>query len=81
MSGDPLDLPYRPHFFQGRQLAIGEGGPSDEAFSLVGVRPTLDPKLNRPKRPCSSCGRRFAPTAKRRMLCRRCFERASGPDG
>lgn len=35
-----------------------------------------DRKLDRPRRPCSRCGKRFQPTIKRRMLCAYCFENA-----
>ncbi len=39
--------------------------------------PYSDPPLkDRPKRPCSKCGRKFQPTAKRRMLCEHCYRAA-----
>ena len=39
----------------------------------------IDPQLlNRPARACSSCGREFAPTLRRRILCAGCY---SGGDG
>ncbi len=37
------------------------------------------PLTGRPERPCSNCGRLFAPTLRRRMLCLRCF--TGGDDG
>ena len=38
-----------------------------------------DPPLDKPKRPCAGCGRRFQPTVKRRMLCTECYRRGEAP--
>ena len=34
----------------------------------------------RERRPCARCGRKFLPTAKRRMLCARCYGLGGGYD-
>ena len=85
MSGDPLD-PCNGRAFReahagpfftadGKQLAVGERpraqAPSDDGEQAP--RPRIDPKLDRPRRPCSCCGRKFRPTARRWMLCATCF--------
>ena len=75
-----------PAYFngKGRQLAAGEmpmgsgGAGLDEGPN---PRPSVDPRLDRPRRPCSWCGRRFAPMMKRRMLCSSCFGRADNSHG
>ena len=45
------------------------------------VPPNRDPELaDKPKRRCARCGKRFQPTAKRRMLCKHCFGLGGGYD-
>ena len=40
-----------------------------------------DPALkDEPKRRCARCGQKFQPTAKRRMLCARCYGLGGGYD-
>ena len=88
MSGDPLDpcngRAFReaqagPFFTRdGKQLAAGERPRALEQSidpSIPAPRPGTDPKLDLPKRRCSCCGRKFQPTARRRMLCGTCFGR------
>ena len=48
-------------------------GPDE--FTEGGESPT--PLFVSRRRPCSLCGREFETTPARRMLCRRCFARAS----
>ena len=33
-----------------------------------------DPPIDRPERPCASCRAIFKPTARRRMLCAKCYK-------
>ena len=84
MSGDPQNPcngwafrdAYQPQYRNGKQLAIGEQCRSpNTADGGPPPRPNLDPKLDLPKRPCTSCGRRFRPTVRRRLLCASCFGR------
>ena len=35
-----------------------------------------DKPLDRAERPCSACGKMFAPTTRRRLLCAYCFGKA-----
>ena len=86
MSGDPQNPcngwafrdAYQPQYRNGKQLAIGEQCRSpNTADGGPPPRPNLDPNLDLPKRPCTSCGRRFRPTVRRRLLCASCFGRAS----
>lgn len=37
---------------------------------------TGDRELDKPERPCARCGKRFAPTIRRRLLCYGCFSGA-----
>ena len=69
--------PSRPRFKNGRQLPVGEGL-GDAQFEHVAPVPARgrDAKLDKPKRPCAGCGRKFAPTVKRRLLCADCYKRA-----
>ena len=89
MSGDP-DNPcgsefrevHMPHYRadNGKQLAAGEspfGHRSAGVWKGSLPSPKSDPRLDRPKRPCACCRRRFQPTVKRRMLCASCFGRAN----
>ena len=89
MSGDgdpanPCGSAFRsmhtPHYRNGRQLAAGEslfGHRSQGVFEGRLPSPKTDPRLDKPKRPCARCGRRFQPTVKRRMLCAGCFSTAT----
>ena len=88
MSGDPdnpcgsafRDAHYQPHYHNGKQLAVGEaliGNRSAGVFEGPLPSPKTDPRLDRPKRPCACCGRRFQPTVRRRLLCAGCFGSAS----
>ena len=89
MSGDP-DNPcgsafrevHQPHYRSdnGKQLAAGEspfGHRSAGVWKGPLPSPATDPRIDRPKRPCSRCGRSFKPTVRRRMLCAGCFGSAS----
>ena len=67
----------------GKQRPAGEparGQASAGVFEGPMPRPSLDPKLKRPKRSCTRCGVRFQPTVKRRLLCATCFQWASHND-
>ena len=88
MSGDPdnpcgsafREAHHQPHYRNGKQLAIGEapfGHRSAGVWEGPLTPPNVDPRLDRPKRPCACCGRSFAPTVRRRLLCSGCFGRAS----
>ena len=99
MTGDPLD-PCNAGAFReaqtgpfysrdGKQLAAGERPRAREQSidpSIPASKPGLDPKdMTRPKRRCANCEVKFQPTARRRMLCGKCYRNASGsplePDG
>ena len=55
----------------------------DEAEPAVPYvnRPGREQKLDRPKRRCSNCGRKFQQTTKRYLLCADCFSKSDSPYG
>lgn len=55
---------------------VDMGAPSGQHDVPTSAREP-DRPLDKPERPCAQCGRKFQPTAMRRMLCASCFSRSS----
>ena len=72
----PELLPHRP---TGKRPPAKAAGLKRQQINAVADEPAAGladrPLADRPERSCSNCGRSFAPTERRRMLCEGCYTR------
>lgn len=55
-----------------QRCKVNQGTPHGQRDLATSAR-ELDRKIDRPKRPCVVCGKKFQPTIQRRVMCRYCF--------